>query len=237
MIRNCIYNEEDLKKQDMVAINNQFDRFFGPHWPQVRLRRWEYVSSILFADILDQKKMLCLEAGAGMSVFSPFIARIGHEIHSFDMGRARRPENKNMYCHDMSMTDIRFQDETFDRVFAISSIEHVNAGRFAIQGMPFDTGDSKAFSELCRVLKPGGIMILTTDFANRYYPPPGLWDSGSHRIYSFDSMCERFKEINDTIFFYDEIADNIQYIPNINRLEPIGYDYTVGVCTLIKKGE
>jgi len=64
------------------------------------------------------------------------------------------------------LTNLRFCDETFDKVFASEVLEHVPDYR-------------KAVSEMARVLKPGGTLVVTTP--NR------------HSLYGFDRyiICQR----------------------------------------------
>ena len=155
-----ILNMDDLAKPDFAEVNLRFDTMFGGGWPIVTLRRWEYVAAIVFSGILNngyQKK--CLDAGSGQNVFAQFLSSLKHFTVCIDIGAHDRIV-ENIWYRNMSMTELKFEDETFDYVFAISSIEHVNAGRFKIAGMPFDTGDDIAMTELMRVLKPGGQFLL-----------------------------------------------------------------------------
>jgi ubiquinone biosynthesis O-methyltransferase len=64
------------------------------------------------------------------------------------------------------LTNLRFSDQTFDKVFASEVLEHVPDYR-------------KAVSEMARVLKPGGTLVVTTP--NR------------HSLYGFDRyiICQR----------------------------------------------
>jgi SAM-dependent methyltransferase len=153
-------------------------------------------------------------------------------VDAFDYKMAL-PETPGFSYHNMSMTDIKFDNDTFDYVFAMSSIEHINAGNFAIPNMSFDTGDELAMSEMVRVLKPGGIIVVTTDFSNRYYPPPGLWKSGSHRIYNWEEFNQRLVLPFDVEFF-DEIDHEYNW-DNLMQAEPKGYAYTEFIATLKKK--
>ena len=52
------------------------------------------------------------------------------------------------------LTDLRYEDASFDTIFCLEVIEHVS---------PEVT--SKIFAELHRVMKPGGMFILTTPYA------------------------------------------------------------------------
>lgn len=51
-------------------------------------------------------------------------------------------------------TALAFPDETFDNCICVSVLEHIGVGK-----------DSVALSEIWRVLKPGGVLHLTTDVA------------------------------------------------------------------------
>jgi SAM-dependent methyltransferase len=238
MIRSKVLDMQDLLRTDFKIINDLFNKQFGNNWPQVPLRRWEYVAAIVFTDILkhDRNKKV-LEAGCGNSVFAPFIAEKGFAVDAFDYKINLSP-NKNygesgiLRYHNMSNVDIKFDDNSFDFVFCISVIEHINAGRFKIDGFPFDVGDTQAMKELVRVLKPGGILCLTTDFADRYYLPPGLWKDPCHRIYDKTSFMERLVTPCN-IEFYEEV----NFVVNknkLNQMEPVGYDYTEAIATFKK---
>src|SRR5262245_48693756 len=63
--------------------------------------------------------------------------------------------------YSMEVQDARclsYEDDSFDRVFSISAIEHI----------PGD-GDSAAMGEIARVLKPGGLCCLTVPWGLRGY--------------------------------------------------------------------
>lgn len=50
-----------------------------------------------------------------------------------------------------------FPDKTFDRVVSISVVEHIDGD-----------GDQKAMAEIARVLKPGGIAVVSVPFSRRF---------------------------------------------------------------------
>ncbi len=240
MVKSKTYNLEDFSRGDFQKICAEFDRLFGPNWPEVPLRKWEYVNAILFSDILSKPRSInILEAGSGCSVFTPFLAKNGFTVHEFDIGYEKMRESRNYKMniadkvseYTMNLMDIEFDDEEFDIIFSLSAIEHVNAGRYADPSLPFDVGDSKAMAELERVLKPGGILVLTTDFAEKYYPPPGLWKDPCHRIYDENSIFDRLIAPT-SLKFWGEIDFSIE--SDINLLEPEGYDYTVAIVSLVK---
>jgi SAM-dependent methyltransferase len=50
-------------------------------------------------------------------------------------------------------TELTFEDESFDAAYSVSVIEHIPG-----------SGDSNAMSELARVLRPGGLLVLTIPY-------------------------------------------------------------------------
>jgi SAM-dependent methyltransferase len=67
---------------------------------------------------------------------------------------ARAPYNRNrLVVQHMDACDLRFEEATFDIAFCLSSIEHFGG----IEGA------RKSLAEMARVLKPGGILVITTE--------------------------------------------------------------------------
>lgn len=65
------------------------------------------------------------------------------------------PFNRNrLIVRQMDATKITFDDNVFDCVFSFSSIEHLGDG----------TKVTKAIQEMARVVKPGGILAISTEF-------------------------------------------------------------------------
>lgn len=64
---------------------------------------------------------------------------------------------KRIVVESQDVTSLTYEDETFDRVAAVSVLEHIP-----------DQGDTKAVKEISRVLKTGGLVVLTVPFNYRY---------------------------------------------------------------------
>lgn len=68
-------------------------------------------------------------------------------------------------------------DASFDAVVSLSSVEHFGLGRY---GDPLDLdGDARAMAEMRRVLRPGGVLVLTTSLTRG----PRTVAFNAHRIY------------------------------------------------------
>jgi ubiquinone/menaquinone biosynthesis C-methylase UbiE len=72
-------------------------------------------------------------------------------------------EPRRLVVQHMDARDLRYEDGTFDAVFSSSSLEHFGT----------DEEISHALDEMHRVLKPGGICSLSTEF-RADGPGPGL---------------------------------------------------------------
>ncbi len=70
---------------------------------------------------------------------------------------------RRLVVQHMNALDLRYEDETFDAVFSSSSIEHFGSA----------TDVHQALAEIHRVLKPGGVVSISTEF-RLAGPTPGL---------------------------------------------------------------
>jgi SAM-dependent methyltransferase len=96
--------------------------------------------------------------------------------------RSRRP----LCAHETVLTgdakNIHLPDQSFDAVLSLCALEHFGLGRY---GDEFDLrADQKAFTEMIRVLKPGGRFIFTTTI-HRAQPAIAF---NAHRIYTYEMI-------------------------------------------------
>jgi SAM-dependent methyltransferase len=88
--------------------------------------------------------------------------------------------NETVITCDARALDL--SNNVFDSVVSLCTLEHFGLGRY---GDEFDIeGDKKALSEMIRVLKPGGRLILTTTIT-RGLPSLAF---NAHRIYSLEMI-------------------------------------------------
>ncbi|MGD9580503.1 MAG: class I SAM-dependent methyltransferase [Vampirovibrionia bacterium] len=67
-------------------------------------------------------------------------------------------QNSKLIIEKQDATQLTYENNSFDRVSAISSIEHIP-----------NNGDSDAIKEIHRVLKPGGIAVISVPYNNNCY--------------------------------------------------------------------
>ena len=91
-----------------------------------------------------------VELGYGTTKLVPILSALANEFHIVDIvDRSKDSEHpKNIFLHCANLdSDFPFADETFDSAIAMMVIEHLYD--------PFH-----AFSELARILRPGGTAVI-----------------------------------------------------------------------------
>lgn len=112
--------------------------------------------------------MRALDIGGSLAGFQFVLAKQGLEVHNCDPGEAARGVGwpvtpamlsrlngrfgTSVVLHNCFLQDAGFPDDHFDRVFSISTIEHI----------PQDELPA-LMSEIHRILKPGGALVATID--------------------------------------------------------------------------
>jgi len=155
------------------------------------VRRVEYPWAILNSKM--EKPMKILDVGSGLTLLPIYLASKGHQVTSIDTDKIvmeRVTPQISEYAGNMvsyrtgDVTHLDFKDNSFDRVFCISVLEHleeesVNGKIVNYRKKNFDV---KAIGEMLRVLKPGGFLVLTFD-----------WDENpeNNRTYRLDDIYER----------------------------------------------
>lgn len=100
-----------------------------------------------------------LDIGSNDSILPMQLATVGYEVTAMD-----QINTENIYHPDMEficqdLFDNSFKDNTFDAVVSVSVIEHMGFGFYGDRVM--EDADKKAFEEVYRILKPGGVAVIT----------------------------------------------------------------------------
>ncbi len=112
--------------------------------PWSRIFEWPFV--ILNSHI--KKGLRVLDAGCVGSLMAKYCIDLGCETHGIDIDNHFLP---GLNFKKADVRSIPYEANFFDRVFCISVIEHI-----------WDN-PIKSIKELLRVLKPGGLLAVTTD--------------------------------------------------------------------------
>jgi SAM-dependent methyltransferase len=163
-------------------------------------RRWEY--PFLMAASQSASFGLALDAGCGKSVLPFWLAHRGNRVIALDIDDGSfysRGEVGDFYhsrsaAHngelsfvEGSLYSIPFPDETFDAVFSVSVLEHLE--------MP-----TAAIGELVRVLRPGGLVVVTIDVS--------LDDRRQMTLENLDSCICSLEGAGSPLFPRIDVPDN-----------------------------
>ena len=150
-------------------------------------KHWDYAWAIVNSQV--RKGMTVLDAGAGRGFLQYYLACLGVQVHAVDvipveskfirrltalaarahvpirtdpMRVTRKLQRRYKTRLDFrleSVADLSYADHTFDRVFSISVLEHLDDS--TLQG---------GLREMARVLKPHGWLVLTIDYTPSVAP-------------------------------------------------------------------
>jgi len=185
-----------LKKRNKILVSNVVDvvwtsKIIEKSSSPYPVRRVEYPWAILNAQL--DHPMKILDVGSGLSLLPVYLAKKGHSVVSLDNDKILMervlPKLASFVGADVDYrigdaTKLDFDDNSFDRVFCISVLEHLEEE--VIDGKHVNYRkknlDVKAIEEMLRVLKPNGRLILTFD-----------WDENPEnlRSYTIDDICNR----------------------------------------------
>lgn len=150
--------------QKEMEANGVPHREWHPH------RFWEYASILRqFEELGVPRDAEMIDVGAGASFFDPYLARLYPRLcctdtekygdYSWMIQKQREAYGVALPLYDLSIEDMspRMQigwggaTDKFDVTMCISTIEHVD-------------DHDKAFAELMRITKPGGLIFITSDY-------------------------------------------------------------------------
>jgi len=127
------------------------------------------------------KGVKVLDLGCTESPLPLQLAALGYLVTGFDF-REYPYRHPNLTFVQGDMTKLPFEKESFSAVLSISTLEHVGIGFYA-DPQEVQLADKKAMAEIIRVLKPGGIFVLTAPYGvkaqnghQRIYDQKGLED-------------------------------------------------------------
>ena len=97
-----------------------------------------------------------LDVGCGDGFYDRQMARRGARVDAIDASRHRLARASRWHPHPnvtyqrMAADALAFEDQRFDKVVSICVLEHIE-------------NDVRALSEMCRVIRPGGRLVLSCD--------------------------------------------------------------------------
>jgi SAM-dependent methyltransferase len=201
------------------------------------VRLWEYPWAILNSDILPDSKVL--DVGSGWSLFPLYLAQKSDNVDSVDTDERQMNllspvladilKLKVNYFVDDAL-DLSAKDNTYDYVFCISVLEHLEEE--VKEGKPVNEHKNKldrmAIREFLRVIKPGGRVILTLDYAS---------EEISQRSFHFNYLKDLIEEFRpnllDPFDKFDEIRFTKEKENEMRRLWAEFFPYEYPPCAAL----
>ena len=142
------------------------------------------------------------------------ISRLNVDEYRVMWGALRRRANG---CALFALQDARalpFRSGEFDVVYSMSVVEHIEG----------ESGDREALREFIRVLKPGGILLISVPFGRRYIEQQRIGFAGAAR-HMRDRRAYFFQRIYDRRAFERRILDEARgfadlRVTTIARMRP-----------------
>jgi 2-polyprenyl-3-methyl-5-hydroxy-6-metoxy-1,4-benzoquinol methylase len=137
-------------------------------------RYWEYPWAI--TNTKPQGGMKILDVGSGWSLFPMYLAKQGCLVAAVDSNLIQMSTISPFLAGLASakvqysvgdVTQLTIPDDSFDRVYCISVLEHLEEEK--LDGQPINLHrrnlDVIAIGEMLRALKPGGLLAITVDWS------------------------------------------------------------------------
>jgi ubiquinone/menaquinone biosynthesis C-methylase UbiE len=189
-------------------------------------RNLEYTIVINMMNI--QEGNMILDAGCGDSLFplfmldeyqiKLFVLDINMHVLHLQKGFLNScifSNRKVEFCRS-NMSYLPFTSSCFDRISAISSVEHIRGD-----------GDIIAFTEFKKLLSPGGILVMTLPFAQNFLETSDS-SAGYEKRYDQSSLDKRFPDSTDfnlverKYFGHEKIGPFADLWYKINLYEELG---------------
>lgn len=194
--------------------------------------------SIEYPWILKQLKLLkprsiILDVGCSDSVLSHELIARKYRVVGIDI-REYTFKNRRMLFIKRNILNTDLPNNIFDAIIMVSTIEHVGVPAYG-QTILDEEGDMKAMKELYRILKPGGIIMITTP----YDPYSVSKDAGKSYVEHYNrerlnKLVNDFHIIKDEYFYPKHVKHNKRIIwMKIDRQERM--DKAGVVCLILQK--
>ncbi len=180
------------KSEEQSDLFRIYRRRYPHHY-----RKWEYPWCHYNAGVTPGMRLL--DAGGGDSIFLENYLGLGCEcVSTSDPNYIRIPKGRHPGISIVAerMQEMSFPDASFDRVFCQGVMEHVSRPERAL-----------CLKSLARVLKPGGLLLMSYDY---FYPA---------------NLLPRYADVLQTLFFRLDISDrrNVdgrEMLDSVPELEP-----------------
>lgn len=167
------YVRRKKSKNRLVSIifeNQYVDLFIFNKMPRLRDKLFQISINERIVEIpwvhsqIKIERGKILDVGCYSSKLPIELASLGHEVWGIDV-RNYPLKHPNFTFVQGDICKTSFPSDFFDIITAVSTIEHI--GMAVYNDPKYPDGDKKAIKEMRRILKPGGVIIMTIPFGKR----------------------------------------------------------------------
>ena len=207
-------------RPEELTSNNVCDRLAKTYACDFHTSYTQYLKFILIVNAA-KPHSVCLDVGIANGLFSIPLAPNVCKIHGIDISQEMLNECKNniekagitnIECHNMSATELGFDNSMFDLAYSFSTLLLVPSPK-------------NAYREIARVLKPGGIAVLDITgtynlsriYWSKYYRKHGHFGLNH---YSYGDIKSIFESLGLEVIgvHASGLLDQWKYIPLLNRM-------------------
>lgn len=118
--------------------------------------------------------------------------------------------NRNMVFVKRNVMDTKLHSDKFDVIIAVSTIEHLGLNVYSQLKLD-NNGDVKGIEELRRILKPGGILILTTPYIGSH-PIRVYLSERNYNRYTLEKLLKGFQIVKEEYFYPKRIRSRLHWM-------------------------
>jgi len=176
-----------------------------------------------------------LDIGSWASPLTTIIKEIGFKVDGMDLP----PSSPILYegvkyiQGDFLSVDVK---DSYDVVVLCSTIEHIGlGGRYGSKDI--EDGDIKAIEKVKKILRPGGILILTIPYGEEKTIKP------LHRVYNKTGRLLKYAYENFEVEVEEFYKNNLENVwvkceePEAREVKPSEDNYALGLFCFRKRGE
>lgn len=175
----------------LLKIASMFIDYESEHLPpDGRIVEYSFVLSKLMRML--PCKVLDVGCVARFNYVSPALAFAGWNVHGIDIRKRWQFYHPNFTFVGKDIRNSGLVANSFDVILCISTVEHIGLAGYYGNVKEDADGDIVALTEISRIIKKGGKLLLTVPYCKNYSTRPGV------RIYDAARLNRMLKEYSFT---------------------------------------
>lgn len=174
---------------------------------------------------------LVLDLGCSESLFSNVLLSKGFSVVGLDL-RDYPFRSKKMTFVKKNVLNTELPTGIFDVIIAVSTIEHVGLHEYS-QSVIDENGDIRAINELRRILKPKGVILITTPYIENREPETLL--GRTYNRQRLQKLVGEFKILKEDYFYPNRQRERLSWVKMTRKQIDLQIFSEPGLACLILK--